>query len=380
MISKVYEYDVFISYAVEDKIDIITDLVEKLKEAGVKVWYAGQQLIAGHDVEEMIRDGLAKSRHGIVVLSHNYFAKDWPRRELHALWGRENSKERKIFPVWHKITKEEIELYDPLLGRNWGITTEKGVDFVVKKLVETINHSRNEPFTIIKKEPGKISLRKIFIITLITLIASVLVYYFLIWDVPSNKLINNNIEQRITTLQNQIDNQHTGEMNRRNGSAATIEQVQAYFERYNGLKSQFRNIYSLNTGYADISHKKNVASAIGMDPETLDPHNSYGFKSPAIFVIDEKPSPHTMDVKYIFLNSKPVTYKIVHEEKPDDFSYVVSVAYTNPIRYLAVDLIYSKRSDWMKQKETALTGLLPLEKYHFTKKGNDWVFAGLDNR
>lgn len=379
MASKFYEYDVFISYAVEDRI-AVNELVEKLKDAGVTVWYAGQQLTAGRDVEETIKEGLVKSRHGIVLLSHNYFAKNWPQRELHALWGRENDQERRLFPVWHKISEEEIKLYDPFVARTWGIPTDEGMDLVVRKLLRAMREESAEPINVPVTAPrqAKASISKVLFASPLLMLILALVYYFFIRDVPPSDLIRANIEERISNLQEEILNDHLAEINTRDGKAVTIEEIKAWYERYNGLKSQYRNEYYLNTGYSKLSHKKNVQAALDMDLEALGPYNYYGFVNPNIYAIDEKPSPHTLDVKYIFINTQPVQFEIRNEEKPDDVNYVVTVSYSNPIRYLSVDLVYSKRSDWMKKRTTTFCGFLPEETYRFSKTGDSWSFVGLE--
>lgn len=380
MASKFYEYDVFISYAVADRIDIITDLVEKLEEAGIKVWYAGRKLTAGRGVQETIKEGLAKSRHGVVVLSHNYFAGDWPKRELHALWGQEDGQERRILPVWHNITEDEIRRYDRFLADNWGIPTDKGTDFVVRKLVHAMKKESAEPTQVPVTAPrqAKAGISKVLFASPLLMLILALVYYFFIRDVPPSDLIRTNIEERISNLQEEILNNHLAEINMRDGKAVTIEEIKAWYERYNGLKSQYRNEYYLNTGYSKLSHKKNVQAALDMDLEALGPYNYYGFANPNIYAIDEKPSPHTLDVKYIFINTQPVQFEIRNEEKPDDVNYVVTVSYDNPVRYLSVDLIYSKRSDWMKKRATTFCGFLPEETYRFSKTGDNWSFVGLD--
>ncbi|MGK7391848.1 MAG: toll/interleukin-1 receptor domain-containing protein [Candidatus Cyclobacteriaceae bacterium M2_1C_046] len=138
MVSDQYEYDVFISYAIEDKISVVNELVHKLEESGIKVWYASQKLRVGYGVQETIKEGLNRSRHGILILSHNFFAKEWPKKELHVWWSREDALERKILPVWHNITEDEIKSYDPLLANTYGLDTLKGVDHVVRKLINSI--------------------------------------------------------------------------------------------------------------------------------------------------------------------------------------------------------------------------------------------------
>ena len=134
-----YDYDAFISYAVEDKPDIVNELVIHLKEAGLKVCYVSEKLMAGKCVSESIREGLRRSRHGIVVLSPTYFAKEWTRKEFNILWANESKTEdRKIFPVWYNVTLREVQEFDPYLADIFGLDSRKGMDFVVAELVKSL--------------------------------------------------------------------------------------------------------------------------------------------------------------------------------------------------------------------------------------------------
>ena len=145
-----YDYDAFISYAVEDKSGIVNELVVNLKKAGIKVWYVSDKLGAGRSVSESIREGLRRSRHGIVVLSPTYFAKEWTRKEFNILWANESKPgDRKIFPVWYNVTLGEVQEFDPYLANLYGLDSSKGLDHVIEQLVKTF---RCEP----ENEKGKV--------------------------------------------------------------------------------------------------------------------------------------------------------------------------------------------------------------------------------
>jgi len=374
-----YEYDVFISHAVEDKIDIVNELVRKLEESGIKVWYSSDKLRVGRGVEETIKDGLNKSRHGIVVLTHNYFRGQWPRREFSVLWAREGSR---IFPVWHGITKEEIDQYDTILAQDWALNTKHGVDFVVRGLVKAIRE-HDKPLHLEKKTQatsngpnGRIKLYLTFFFLLILTV--LFVWLFLIRSLPSNRLINKTINYRINSFQEEMMTKLRLELEESNGDAATLEEVSNYFDRYNSIAAQYRNEYYFNTGYHDFSFKKNIEPVLGKEVDLLKPSNNYDFTYPNIFVIDLKPDSHTMDVKYIFINTQPIKYHVQDEGRVDDYTYMVEVNYQNHIRYLSVNLTYSKRSDWKKRRLTTYRGFLPVETYQFKKENNNWVFVGLE--
>jgi hypothetical protein len=110
------EWDVFISHATEDKDEVVRPLAEALQSLELGVWYDEFELRIGSSLRRSIDEGLAKSRFGVVVLSHAFFAKNWPQYELDGLVTREQTGEQIILPLWHKITKAEVISYSPSLA------------------------------------------------------------------------------------------------------------------------------------------------------------------------------------------------------------------------------------------------------------------------
>ncbi|MEI6640290.1 MAG: toll/interleukin-1 receptor domain-containing protein [Chlorobium sp.] len=132
-------YDVFISHASEDKDSLVRPLAEALRDNHVEVWYDEFSLQVGDSLRRSIDCGVAKSRFGVVVLSPAFFAKEWPQRELDGLVARENmNRGALILPVWHNVSKFDVLAYSPSLADKVGILSERGLDVVLQKLLETI--------------------------------------------------------------------------------------------------------------------------------------------------------------------------------------------------------------------------------------------------
>ena len=131
------EHDAFISHASEDKVDLVLPLAEKLTEAGFDIWYDDFQLTVGDSLRRSIDRGLANSRFGIVVLSPSFFAKDWPQYELDGLVDREMSQGRKvILPLWHKVSKDEVQSYSPSLANKVALNT---ATYTLDEIVEQLS-------------------------------------------------------------------------------------------------------------------------------------------------------------------------------------------------------------------------------------------------
>ncbi|MBL3657379.1 toll/interleukin-1 receptor domain-containing protein [Fulvivirga sediminis] len=378
MTTDTYEYDVFISYAIEDKISIVTELVHKLKESGIRVWYAGHQLSMGHGVNETIKDGLSKSRHAVLILSHNYFSKSWPRREYNVLWSKENQV-RKLLPIWHGVSEDEVKEFDATLANNYGIPSSEGVDHVVRIIVKTINDAKGtspSTFSIAQKNIQQRSLTISIPLVLMTLAS--FIYYHLNIDLPPEDVIASTIEKRIKLQEAKINNDHQTTINTKKGKTAQISDITYYYEYYMSLKAQYRNEYYFTTGYHNFNYKKYVEPALELNLEALAPYDKYGFSTADMFIINNNLKLPAIDLEYRFINKTPIEYTIVSHYQRDEHTYTVNVDYDHHIRYLSVHLSYSKYTNWIKKRQTSLSGMERHETYVFKKENGQWVFSGVD--
>ena len=109
-------FDVFISHASEDKDEIVRPLAHALKQQGLDVWYDEFELRLGDSLRRKIDAGLARSTFGIVVLSQEFFKKDWPNYELDGLVTRAVTGEQVLLPIWHNVSKQEVIRFSPSLA------------------------------------------------------------------------------------------------------------------------------------------------------------------------------------------------------------------------------------------------------------------------
>lgn len=161
-----YEYDAFISHAVEDKIPIANELCAKLERAGLKIWYSGKELGVGDSIEKTIEKGLNRSRYGIVVFSPTYLAKNWTIREFYTLLAKEIEEQKVILPVLFNISLDELKNKDLVMADRFAVNADKGIDFVVERLVREIR----------KSQPVKVKeawFSKIWLMLVLSLLANV---------------------------------------------------------------------------------------------------------------------------------------------------------------------------------------------------------------
>jgi hypothetical protein len=110
------EYDVFLSHASEDKETFADELFNELKESSVRVWYDDISISWGDSLRSKIDNGLKKSKYGIVIISKDYIRKGWTQYELDGLFQIEMTQGKIILPIWHNITKKEVQEFSPTLA------------------------------------------------------------------------------------------------------------------------------------------------------------------------------------------------------------------------------------------------------------------------
>ncbi len=126
----------FVSHASEDKAAFVRPLAHALKAQGLKVWYDEFSLKVGDSLRRSIDRGLAECTAGVVVLSRSFFAKEWPQRELDALYSAEISGRSRLLPVWYDIDHATVASVSPLLADRLAIRSSEGVNVVAKLIAE----------------------------------------------------------------------------------------------------------------------------------------------------------------------------------------------------------------------------------------------------
>lgn len=106
-----YQFDVFLSHASEDKEDVARPLAMLRQERGMRVWFDEFELRIADNLVAKLNAGISESRFGILVLSQEFFGKDWTNYELDALENLAVTEDRILFPIWHNVSLEELRAY-----------------------------------------------------------------------------------------------------------------------------------------------------------------------------------------------------------------------------------------------------------------------------
>ncbi|WP_456386108.1 toll/interleukin-1 receptor domain-containing protein [Profundibacter sp.] len=140
------QHDFFISHASDDKEGFVRDFAAELERCGANVWYDEATLKVGDSLRRSIDRGLASSRFGVVVLSEAFFRKEWPQRELDGLTALETTDgESRILPIWHKVSKDEVARFSPVLADRLALNTStKSISEIANDLMELLPSKRAE--------------------------------------------------------------------------------------------------------------------------------------------------------------------------------------------------------------------------------------------
>jgi len=128
--------DVFLSHASEDKDEIARPLKAALEALGLVVWFDEIKIKVGQSIRQEIEKGITHARFGVVILSPDFFSKQWTQAELDALFSKKmQTGENMILPIWHRVTKDQVQSQSPLLAGILALNTSL---MTVEEMAEAI--------------------------------------------------------------------------------------------------------------------------------------------------------------------------------------------------------------------------------------------------
>ena len=136
-------WDVFISYATEDKETVAGPLANALQELGVDVWYDDFELQIGDSLRGSIDRGIARSRFGLIILSRSFFGRNWTNYELNGLVAQANSDDKRLLPIWHEISREQVIAYSAPLADTVALrTSDLGIEEIANRIAAQVTFDR----------------------------------------------------------------------------------------------------------------------------------------------------------------------------------------------------------------------------------------------
>jgi hypothetical protein len=256
-----YEYDAFISHAVEDKMPIANELCSRLEQAGLKIWYSGRELRVGDRLTQTIEEGLSRSRFGIVILSPTYVNKMWTLREFYSLLSREKEGKKIVLPVLYDITPEQLAQKDLTMAEMFSLRADKGIDHVVNVLTSEIKKLKRED---VKKNVSSwLTLKTWF--SFLFFIAFIVAATFSFKQITQSESPEELLQQRIMA---HISNREPGgwpsfKKDDAFSSAVQVNEVTEKFVRYDNVGTYSRQEFSITRSdlKSESQRERNVFSS-----------------------------------------------------------------------------------------------------------------------
>lgn len=128
------EHDVYLCYASPDK-PAARLLRDALEDRGLNVWFDETRLVLGESQSIQMDRGIASSRVGVVLVTPAFLkGRAWTERELGAMF----STDRRVIPVAHGATFDEVARYSPFLADRAGLTFDDGVAGVAAAIADAL--------------------------------------------------------------------------------------------------------------------------------------------------------------------------------------------------------------------------------------------------
>lgn len=130
--------DLFLSYASEDRDDLVRPIAEELRRRGLSVWIDEGEIVPGVDFVNAIQSGM-KSAHAVVVfLTGSFLKKRWPMLELNNFLAMG----KPLIPVVPDLSVEvALEAY-PLLSSTLMMTSVRQPQEIARRVERTYNFIR----------------------------------------------------------------------------------------------------------------------------------------------------------------------------------------------------------------------------------------------
>lgn len=103
------KYDVFLSHADADKDSFVEELKKSFDKLGISIFYDKDSIEWGDEWKKKIYEGLSDCKYGVIVVSKNFFDREWTEKELKELLSRQSETGGKlILPIAYEIDLSDI--------------------------------------------------------------------------------------------------------------------------------------------------------------------------------------------------------------------------------------------------------------------------------
>ncbi len=364
-------YDVFISYVVEDR-EVVEKIVEGLVSNGVKVWYAKEELEAGEEIRPLINKGLKNSRYGVAVITPLYRSA-WAFGEFFVL----KEKGKKLIPVIHNFTWEEVIHEHPEIVHWYCLKTEEGIEKTVVEVARQIEKKSDWYYKIARFLWSLSKGKSKELVTVISVLAIVLLGSWFTWNIfryPSDKHVENVIGQRIEKMAGLVQTELQQEIVQNNAGISSLSEIRQSEQLLYKLNeaSYYRNKYDFFDG------KEHISSLAGLKREKIvssdgTPQMPYGLSDYSSYFCRLG---QNNKLRYSFVNQLPVSFEVIDSRLKGDVCEI-DIRYTNALRYAVVTVEFDSTID-TKERIVQFWGLKPNETLVFEKDSEGWSLLSVN--
>lgn len=362
------KYDVFISYAVEDKLTVAEPLTELLRKNGLKVFFAGTELGIGDDIREVIHSGLRQSKFGVVILSPDY-NRSWTLGELFNLIDKEVFEKRAvIFPVWHHIRFSEIKSHFPDLVNRYALPTDNGLEFLTSEIARQIKRRKHK-----KKKRNLLRFSALVLLMSLSTMLIPGVQHVRQYKASNNMVFEKLIKNRIRERKLEIENYFRQQKNENQGILSSPDTVIAKYQHYLKRGNGGYHYYTFKSGIKpNLSSKKAIQSA--RIPVSEDPSGYHGLEDPFAYRFKETAlrKDTVFYADYGMVSQSDMSFTIDSSWKDREERQHIYVKYSNNIAAVRVKYIIWKNSKPKRKQYVDLFGFMPREEYIISNTSGEW--------
>lgn len=104
------KYNVFLSHASADKMNFVEELKQSFDKLGISVFYDKDSIEWGNNWSQKIAEGLDKCDFGVVIVSKDFYDREWTEKELKSLLIRQNKNgDNIILPILYNTNLDELK-------------------------------------------------------------------------------------------------------------------------------------------------------------------------------------------------------------------------------------------------------------------------------
>lgn len=362
---KNHNYDVFISFAVKDRTELVHPLLILLQKQGLKVWYSTDELAIGESLERTILSGLEKSKFGLFLITPNSLDQPWPANELNAMWSIRNMEGTTLLPVLHKVSMDDAVSRHPVLNDKWSLSTERGLEHIAFAVA---NRVRSYKFKKRLKHLRNVAM----LLTAALLVGWMSLREYNKYDAQaayqssSDQSLHLLIRHEIDQYMEVDDRRLKAYLEGQNAIPILNKTAIKKMTAFDKVESPYNNFYQFETRNLRYEHKKHVEPAAAIDFDTLSIQNDFSFKRPLLYLVNESDNRNKFKLQLSYFNTQPITYKITEQRQQGD-TLLVTVNYRNYLRSIKVNLDYGAESGYRRVRRYQLVGLPPSENIKVVK-------------